>query len=207
MNIKYIEKKLKKTIRTNTISVGIDVAEHYTGVCILKTDDKEIIIEHREVIETSAKEDHFTRADHYVSALEKFKQTLNKYKGYKILVIERCYFGMNVETLIHLAHFGILTYITLKKNFDTYYYFGATTARSIIGFNQKRQEETGTLKAEVYTRDTKNAEGEILHKKGDKKKLQCKDLVHNYLETDFKVSIKNKDEADGFVLALAGLLK
>jgi Holliday junction resolvasome RuvABC endonuclease subunit len=205
--IKDIEKKLNKQVARNVYSVGFDVAEKFTGVCILRTDKDNIYTEHTQVIETTEKEDHFHRASHYIASLEKFKQILDKYKGYKILVIERCFFGRNVETLIHLAHFGILTYIILKKEFDTYYYFGATTARSLIGFNQKRQEEKGNLKAEVYTRDTKNKQGKILHKKGEKKKIECKSLVHDYLKTDFKVEIKNKDEADAFVLALAGLLK
>jgi Holliday junction resolvasome RuvABC endonuclease subunit len=196
--IKDIEKRLKKTIARNVFSVGFDTAEAFTGVCILRTDKENIYIENLQVIETSHKEDHFNRADHYVAALEKFKQTLEKYKGYKILIIERCFFGRNVETLIHLAHFGILTYIILKKEFDTYYYFGATTARSLIGFNQRRQEEKGNLKPHIITRG-KN--------KGKEKKIDCKSLVHDYLKTDFKLEIENKDEADAFVLALAGLLK
>jgi len=198
LSIKEIEKRLKKTIARNVYSVGFDTAEAFTGVCILRTDKENIYIENLQVIETSNKEDHFNRADHFVAALEKFKQTLGKYKGYKILVIERCFFGRNVETLIHLAHFGILTYIILKKEFDTYYYFGATTARSIIGFNQKRQESLGNLKPHIITKG-KN--------KGKEKKIDCKSLVHDYLKTDFKVTFDSKDKADAFVLALAGLLK
>jgi Holliday junction resolvasome RuvABC endonuclease subunit len=196
--IKDIEKRLNKIIARNVYSVGFDTAEALTGVCILRTDKENIYIENLQVIETSNKEDHFNRADHFVAALEKFKQTLEKYKGYKILVIERCFFGRNVETLIHLAHFGILTYIILKKEFDTYYYFGATTARSIIGFNQRRQEEKGNLKPHIITKG-KN--------KGKEKKIDCKSLVHDYLKTDFKVTFDSKDKADAFVLALAGLLK
>jgi len=196
--IKDIEKKLGKIIRRNCISVGFDVAEKYTGICILKVDNETIFIKHTQVIETSDKDDHFHRADNYVFALEKLKQNIQKFKDSKIMTIERCYFGRNVETLIHLAHFGILTYITLRKDFDIYYYLGATTARSLIGFNQKRQEEKGTLKVHVITKG-KN--------KGKSKKIDCKSLVHDYLKTDFKLTFKSKDEADAFVLALAGLIK
>ena len=198
LQIKKIEKKLNKRVAKNVYSIGFDVAEAFTGVCILQTTDKEIIIKDLQLIETSHKEDHFNRADHYVAALEKFKHELNKYKAYKILVIERCFFGRNVETLIHLAHFGIITYIMIKKYFDTYYYFGATTARSIIGFNQKRQEAKGNLKPHIITRG-KN--------KGKAKKIDCKSLVHDYLQSDFNITIEQKDQADAFVLALAGLLK
>lgn len=196
--IKDIENKLGKIIRKDCISVGFDVAEKFTGICILKTDKENIYIKNSQVIETTEKEDHFHRADHYVASLEKFKQTLQKFKDCKIMIIERCYYGKNVETLIHLAHFGILTYITLRKEFETYYYFGATTARSIIGFNQKRQEEKGNLTPHILTRG-KN--------KGKTKKIDCKSLVHDYLKTDFGIEFKSKDEADAFVLALAGLLK
>jgi len=196
--IKEIEKRLGKTIRKNCVSIGFDVAEKYTGICILKVDNENISIKYTQVIETSDKEDHFHRADNYVFALEKLRQTIQKFKDSKIMVIERCFFGRNVETLIHLAHFGILTYITLRKEFDVYYYLGATTARSLIGFNQKKQEEKGTLKTQIITRG-KN--------KGKMKKIDCKSLVHDYLKTDFEVKFKTKDEADAFVLAFAGLLK
>jgi Holliday junction resolvasome RuvABC endonuclease subunit len=207
LSIKDIEKKLGKTVRKNTLALGVDVAEAFTGLALLRTDNDYIYIENTEVIETSAKDDHFHRAEHFLSAIEKFKQTIASYKEYKMLIIERCFFGQNPETLIHLAQFGILAYVGLKKAFDDYYYWGATTARSIIGFNQKKQEEKGTLKAEVYTRDTKDKNGKIKHKKGENKKIECKALVHDYLKTDFNVTFKTKDEADGFVLALAGLLK
>lgn len=198
LKIEDIERKLSKTVTRNVISVGFDVAEALTGVCILRTDKEYIYVEHTQVIETTAKEDHFNRADHYVVALEKFKQTLEKYKGTKILIIERCFFGRSPETLIHLAHFGILTYITLKKEFDTWYYFGASTARSMIGFNQRKQEEKGNLKAHIVTRG-KN--------KGKAKKIDCKSLVHDYLHTDFNLTFDSKDVADAFVLSLAGVLK
>ena len=198
LNISDIEKRLNKKIRQNAVSIGFDVAERFTGICILKANKDKIYIKDLQKIETSNKEDHFNRADHYVASLEKFKQDLEKYKDFKILVIERCYYGRNAETLIHLAHFGILTYTILKKLFDTYYYIGATTARAIIGFNQKRQEKLGNIKPKIITRG-KN--------KGKPKKIKCKALVHDYLKTDFNIDIKDEDEADAFVLALAGLLK
>ena len=207
LSLKKLEKQLTKSIRRNALSVGVDVAEAYTGICILETDDENITIRNTQVIETTNKEDHFNRANHYVASLEKFKQDIPKINKFKILTIERCYYGKNPETLIHLAHFGIITYIILQKLFDTVYYFGATTARSIIGFNQRKQEEKGTLKVQTYTRDTKDKNGKIKHKKGENKKIDCKSLVHDYLKTDFNLEFKSKDEADAFVLSLAGLLK
>jgi Holliday junction resolvasome RuvABC endonuclease subunit len=206
LNISLIEKKLGKTIRQNAISVGIDVAENLTGIALLRTDKEYIYVDYTDVIASNLKDDHFHRADDFVSSLEKFKQILNKYKEYKILVIERCFFGVNPEILIHLARFGAIAYITLKKDFDSWHYIGATTARSIIGFNQKRQEQNCTIKPTYYTRDTKDAKGKLKHKKGEAKKIDCKSLVHNYLKTDFGVEFDSKDIADGWVLAMAGLL-
>lgn len=210
LNIKQIEEKTGRQIRHNAVSVGFDTAPAYTGICVLTSDTKNITIEHSQTIATSSKDDHFHRADHYADSLEKFKQIIEKYTGHKIMVIERCFYSVNVEVLIQLAHFGIITYDRLKKRFNTHLYYGVTTVRSMIGFNQKHQQEHGTFKAKCYTRDTFHKKGkkkgEIKHKKGEKKKVACKDLVHNYLETDFGLKFKTKDEADAFALALAGLL-
>ena len=207
LDIKTIEKKLGKQVRQDAVAIGFDNAENLTGVCILRTDKEKIHLEHLQIITSNMKDDHFHKADRYVDSLNKFKQNLTKYKQHKILIVERCFFGRNVESLIHLAHFGILTYITLKDSINSYYYFGATTARSIIGFNQKKQKSKCTIKAKTYTRDTKNKKGKILHRKGEKKKISCKELVHDYLKTDFEIIISQPDEADAFVLALAGLLQ
>ena len=142
-----------------------------------------------------------------MSSLEKLKQDIDKYKEYKILIIEDCFFGQNINVLKHLARFGILVYRELKKNVDVYYFFFPIQARTMIGFNQKTQEKIGNVKAEVYTRDTKDKQGKIKHKKGDKKKVSCKDLIDDYLKTKFNVDIKEENERDAFVLALGGLLK
>lgn len=207
LNIQDIEKKTNKKIRQNAVSVGVDIAEATTGVAILRTDKEKIYIENLQVIETSKKDDSFHRADNLVSSLEKLKQDIVAYKEYKLLIIEDCFFGQNAEVLKHLARFGILVYRELKKTVDVYYFMYPLTARSMIGFNQKKQQEKNTLKAEVYTRDTINKQGKVLHKKGEKKKIECKALVHNYLETAFGLVFDSPDKADGFVLALAGLLK
>jgi len=197
LNIKKIEKQLGKQIRLNSISVGFDVAENFTGVCILKSDDKKITIEHLQVIKTNRKLDHFHRADNFIASLEKFKQLLTKYKQFKILVIEQCYYGINAQVLIHLAHFGILCYSVLNRDFDVYYHYGASTARMIIGFNFNTQKAKGNIIPHIITKG-KN--------KGKEKKISSKPLVHDYLKTDFNVEINQEDEADAFVLSLAGLL-
>jgi len=209
LDIKDIEQKTGKQVRHNAVSVGFDTAPAFTGICVLTSDTKNITIEHSQTIMTSAKDDHFRRAANYGDALEKFRQTLN-FKLHKIMVIERCFYSINAEVVIQLAHFGILTYYILKNYFDAHFYYGVSTVRSMIGFNQKHQQEHGTFKAKTYKRDTffmkGKKKGQIKHKKGEKKKIDCKTLVHNYLETDFGLRFDSPDEADAFVLALAGLL-
>jgi len=210
LDIKDIEQKTGRQIRHNAVSVGFDTAPAFTGICILKSDTKVITIEYTHVIATSSKDDHFHRADHYTDSLVKFKQILEKHSGHKIMVIEKCFYGSNAQVLIQLAEFGILTYDRLKKCFNAHFHYGATTARAIINFKQKHQQEHGTFKAKLYTRDTFHLKGkkkgQIKHKKGEKHKVACKDLVHNYLETRFGLKFDSPDEADAFVLALAGLL-
>lgn len=208
LDISYIEKLTGKKIRRNCISVGFDVAPAYTGICILKTNTSKLYIESSEVIKGNPKEDHLHRIDHYEASLYKFKQSLDQYKNkYKLLIIEGCFFGKNAQTLIKLAHFGAVTYVTLKKNFDVVYYWGATTARSMIKFSQKKQQSKTTIKPKLYTRDTKDKKGKIKHHKGEEKPIECKTLVHDYLKTDFGVEFDTPDEADAFVLSLSGLLK
>lgn len=197
LKIKDIEEKTGRRIRQNAISIGFDTAPGLTGIAILKATADIITLEHIEIIATSAKDDHLHRADHYVNSLKKFIPIIEKYKDFKVMVIEQCWYGKNVNSLIQLAQFGIITYITLKNYFNEYFYIGATTARSLIRFNQKRQEAKTTLKAKVITKG-KN--------KGTTKKISCKELVHDYLKTDLGVVIEQPDEADAMVLALAGLL-
>lgn len=210
LDIKEIEQKTGKQVRHNAVSVGFDTAPAFSGICILKSDTKTVTVEHTQVIATTSKDDHFHRADHYTDSLEKFKQILEKYSGHKIMTIERCFYSCNAQVLIQLAQFGILTYDRLKKIFDAHFYYGVSTVRSMIGFNQKHQQEHGTFKAKIYKRDTffmtGKKRGQIKHKKGEKHKVACKELVHNYLETDFGLKFDSPDEADAFVLALAGLL-
>ena len=207
LKIKDIEKKLGKTIRKNALSIGIDIAEGTSGICFLRTDKDNIYIENTQVIETDKKQDTFHKADNLISSLEKLKQKISEYKEYKLLIIEDCFFGKSIETLKHLARFGILVYRELKKEVDIYYFIFPNTARSMIGFNQKKQESKGTLKAEIYTRDTKDKTGKIKHKKGEKKKISCKSLVMDYLKSDFGLEFKSEDEGDAFTLSLSGLLR
>lgn len=205
--IKDVEEVTGKKVRQFAFSIGVDIAVLVTGLCLLRTDKEKIYIESLQTIETNTKDDAFHRTDNLISSLDKLKQDIEKYKEYKLLIIEDCFFGANVDILKHLARFGIIVYRELKKNVDAYYFFYPSQARSLIGFNLKNQTKTGNVKAEIYSRDTKNKEGKILHKKGDKKKISVKNLVDDYLKIKFGVEIEEENERDSFVLSMCGILK
>ncbi|MFH0806056.1 MAG: hypothetical protein V1901_04225 [Patescibacteria group bacterium] len=204
LKIEDIEKKINKKIRQNAVSIGFDVSEAYTGVCILRTDKEYIYIENLSVIETSSKDDIKNRMKYFVGAIGKFKQGLN-YKEYKIIVVEDSWMGKNVFTLKNLIRFSTLLWMLFYNECDYFYFLLPTSARSQIGFNKNKQIVVGNVSSGVYTRDTKNKQGKILHKKGEKKKIDIKLLIMDYLKQEFKVEIENSDKADAFVLALAGL--
>lgn len=204
--IKDIESTVNKTIRKNAICIGVDVAEHFTGICILRTDTTKIYIDKLCKIETNSKDDIIHRMESFINSLDKFKQDL-KYKEYKIIAVEDCWFGANVECLKHLARFSALVWIVFRKYADYIFFILPNSARAQIKFNKNKQQGESNIEAAVYTRDTKNKAGKLLHKKGEKKKIDIKELVQEYLTMEFGVTIEDNDEADAFVLSLAGLLK
>lgn len=196
--IEKIDKILNKRVRKNSISIGFDVAEHFTGVCVLQTDDKTIYVDDLFKIETSPKEDLIHRMDNFINSLDKFMQNIPTDKKFRIVVIEDCWFGRSVETLKHLARFSALVYVVLRKYSDAIYFLLPNSARALVGFNQHKQLKITNIKTETFSRG-KN--------KGKPKKIDLKSLIKEYLEQAFKLKITDSDEADGFVLALAGLLK
>ncbi len=134
--------------------------------------------------------------------LEKLKQEL-QYKEYIITAIEDCWLkvfpgGANVECLKHLARFSTLVWMSFKKDSDDIFFILPTSARAQIKFNKQDQINAGNVKIEKITKG-KN--------KGKLKKIDIKLLVIDYIKTAFGVEIKEDNQADGFVLALAGLLR
>ena len=106
LNIKKIESLLDKQIRKDTMSFGWDVAERTTGVCVLKSTDKDIEVFLTDTIETNPKDDIKNRLDFFVMALDKFKQKLPLKKEWRINVIEQPFLGMNPFGFEALARFS-----------------------------------------------------------------------------------------------------
>ena len=206
IDIKEVEETIEKKIRKSAVCIGFDVAEHFTGICILRTDNTKIYIDKLDKITTSPKDDIIHRMEFFINSLDKFKQDL-KYKEYKIVSVEDCWFGANVECLKHLARFSALVWIVFRKYADYIFFILPNSARAAIKFNKNKQIEESNITAAVYSRDTKNKAGKLLHKKGEKKKIDIKELVSEYLTMTFGVTIEDLDEMDAFVLALTGLTK
>ena len=195
--ISDIEKKTDKKVRKNCISIGFDTAESHTGICILEVNDKEVIIKSLEKINSNPKEDTVNRMEYFISALTKFKQELPKTSLYKIVIIEDTWFDKNPESLKHLTRFGTIVYIAFRKECDYKCFMMPNTARAKIGFNKKNEIEKSNIKAAIISKG-KN--------KGKEKPINIKECVQAYLKRVLTVDIPDNDEADAFVLALAGVL-
>ena len=196
LNIKKIENLLDKTIRKNTISIGWDCAERKTGICVLKSNDKDIEIFIVDTIETSQKDDIKNKMDFYVMALEKFKQKLPVKKETRISVIEQPYLGVNPYGYEALARFSTIIYLLFKNEVDLQVFMGANSARSKIGFNLNKEIERQGIKPNKISKG-KN--------KGKDKKIDNKLVIAGFLKRVFNIEMDNSDIADGFILALAGL--
>jgi Holliday junction resolvasome RuvABC endonuclease subunit len=195
LNIKKIENQIDKDIRKNTICTGWDVSERSTGICVLKSDDKDIEILLLDKIETSPRDDIKNRMDFYVMALEKFKQKLPEKKEWRINIIEQPFLGMNPFAYEALARFSTIVYLSFKKDVDYQVFMGANSARSKIGFNLNKEIERQGIKPDKISKG-KN--------KGKDKKIDNKKVIAGFLKRVFNLEIEDHDQADAFVLALAG---
>jgi Holliday junction resolvasome RuvABC endonuclease subunit len=197
INIKEAEEIMGKTIRKNAVCIGWDCAEHYTGIAILRTDISKIYIDKLDKIETNPKEDIIHRMEFFLNSLEKFKQDL-KYKEYKIISIEDCWFSNNPECLKHLARFSTLIWTSFRKECDYIFFILPNSARAQIKFNKNKQIEESNIEIKKITRG-KN--------KGKPKKIDIKELVQEYLTMAFGIEEKDPDKSDAIVIAMSGLLR
>lgn len=197
LSIADIEKKTGKKVRKNCMVIGFDTAERHTGICILVVDSAEVSIKSLEKINSNPKEDTVNRMEYFISALMKFKQELPKKSEYRIVIIEDTWFDKNPETLKHLTRFGTIVYLAFRKDCDYKCFMAPSSARARVGFNKKTEIELSGIKANVISRG-KN--------KGKEKAIDIKECIRAYLYRVFDLTIADDDEADAFVLALAGVL-
>lgn len=180
--IEAISDSIGAEIKRDCFCLGVDVAQNKTGLCLLRADDKYVYIEYLDVISLNkGKHTLHEMVDLYIEdALKKRTEIekLTKAKQEKLLIIEDCWFGFSVWTVKILAKFAVVVYLVFRKwATHTPDPMQAKTARKRIGFTQDKASKVPTKKQ-----------------------------VHEYLEDELDVVIKDPDQADAFVLALAGLV-
>ena len=200
LDIETICDNIEVEIKKNTISLGFDVAQNKTGVCLLRTDNQYLYIEALECIcIKKGKKTLHQVIDEFESKAQELKLQIEKLKlkcSNKILMIEDCWFGKSVWTTKILAKFAVLVYIIFKHwATETPDPIQPITARNIIKF----PEDKGKFHFEEDDNGKK-------HKVWDIKPLDVKKQVQNYLSDELDVDIQDAELSDGFVLAFAGLI-
>ena len=179
--ISEIEEKIGKKLKRNTTTIGFDVAKKNTGIAVLITLSSTLYITKLHTINNAKgdlkKYDSIAGMTYFIGELNNFISN-TKTKGYKIFIIEDCFFGKNANTLKILARFSALTWRELKHIADKIYFKLATTARSQVGFKKDKNSKK-------------------------KSKIQVKDFVNNL----FGLTLKDDNQTDAIVLALSGLIR
>jgi len=197
--IKDIEKKLGKEIKRNKVSIGFDVAEYNTGICILRTTKDTLYVDSFHKIELP-KDRNLTINEKLENFLQRTLKFRKKIKQFDVGVIEQCHLQFfkqkktgkklpQVWVTIMLAYFGALTWVCFRKRINYLFWKQAYHARLAVGFKSRRK---------------KKIEKTIKNRRG--KKQTTKVQVMGWIEKNFGLKLKNDDLADGFVLALVGLL-
>ena len=175
----HVEKIVRKKIIPNKIVMGIDVAEHATGVAILRTTNDYVIIDKVYKIVVPKNVFILDAVDLFWDQLDKIKEEINKKYKIDINVIEDCFFGQNIKTLKFLARFGILAYVKFKKLVRQSKLIMPKSARCKINFKKSH----------------KSIKGKALKKE-----------IIQYINEIFQIQITDNDKADALVLALGGIV-
>ena len=187
--MKHVKKISKKTVETflgvkldtNKLSVGFDVSVHSTGIAIIKTTDKYLILEQTDKIITPKNISQLSALDSFISQLDAFKNKVIQIYKINISIIEDCFFGRNVLTLKALARHSALVYDRLRGISDKVELLMPTQARKKINFKKSGKGIKGhALKKEII------------------------EYVNHALDLELKM--KENDIADAIVLALGGLI-
>lgn len=181
ISLESVESFLGVSLKNNIISIGFDVSMHSTGVAMIKTTNKYLILDTVSVIKVPKNITNvLTAIDLFLDQLDDFKRTVSNKYHLDISIVEDCFFGRNVKTLKRLARFGVLIYDRFRGISKENKLMLPNVARSRINFKKSSKKS-----------------------KGKKLKKEIMEYINNALD----VNIKDTDKADGVVLALAGLLE
>jgi Holliday junction resolvasome RuvABC endonuclease subunit len=180
-SLKKLEKNIGKTLKKDTLCLGIDLAT-VTGIAFIETTPKITIETYRfKVPEVeNPKENVPTILESLMWLSKDLEEKIKTYKNpYKILVIEKCYIGKNAHTALILSAFAGIIFANIYKHFEEIYFIPPTTSRKNIGL---------TIPPKMNRID---------------RKQKVMEFVKNIIEQD----IDNDDEADALVYAINGLIK
>lgn len=180
IKIQTIEKKINRKLKTNSLIIGFDSSMHSTGISILKTTDKSLMILGVKLIEVDKGVKETDAIDLFTDQLDRFKVSLEgKYKFNKTW-IENVYVGLNPKTGIYLIRIGTLIYDRFKNISNITEFIYPVSARALVRFKKSDKKVKGKqLKAELV----------------------------DYVNKLFNIKVKNDDIADSLILSLAGLTK
>ena len=203
MKIKKIEKQLNLKIRKNTVSLGIDVAEKNTGLCLLRTSSTDFYIEQFNKIsilkdKKKNKKTMHQAVSEFIKKGVLIRKSLKKYeKEKKIVILEDAFLGFSVWTTKILSKFEIIAYLLFKvwtKNIPDP--IMAIKARSVVGFATDKGDYVYKNKL------TGGGRRKVFMRKPKPLKQQIKDWV----QEKFNMTVEDDDLADAFILALNGLI-
>jgi len=186
IKINTVEDFLGKSLKFNKIVIGFDVAQHITGIAIIRTTNNYFILEKINKIETpklpkkATSRQVLDNIDLFISQLDEFKNEISKNYKLDINRIEDCFFGKNVRTLKSLARASVLVYDRFRNISTDIDFILPNSARSKINYKKSKKKLSG-----IYLK---------------------KDIL-NYINTALDTKLKDYDIADGIVLALSGLVE
>ena len=194
--MKYIKKINKEKVeiflgvklKPNKIAIGFDVAQHVTGIALIRTTYTYLVLEKIHTISIPKLQRKATIRQMlanfgvFISLLDDFKQEIAQKFSLDISIIEDCFYGRNILTLKALARSSILVYDRFRGISTDISLILPTSARSKVNFK-------------------KSGKGI----KGPKLKAEIVDYVNRAL--DIKLKAKDNDIADAIILSLAGLVE
>jgi Holliday junction resolvasome RuvABC endonuclease subunit len=171
-------------IKNNKVSIGIDVAQKRTGLCVLRTTDKEIHLDNLFLIDVSGvgKGNIHKNLANYFNQLVEYINNIKSNKEYtnidKIVIIEDCWLGYSVWTTKLLARFETVAFMVsrmITSNIPDP--IQPSSARKKVGF-----------------------------KKDTESKLKIKEQITGWLEDKLSITIEDDNLCDAFILSLCGLI-
>jgi len=172
---------IDKELKPNTVSIGIDGAQHITGICVLRTTKTKLYVDAFYEINmkgTGKGNLHKQLPEYYAKFLD-VKKSLPDYIDYfKTVIIEDCWFGSSVWTTKILAKYSVISFLTFHD-----------WANHI-----PEPIQPVSIRARVgFKKDTKS-------------KMTIKEQIQDWIEDKFELIIEDDNYADAFILALGGLI-